>query len=104
MAPPGASPGPASASPLPSGASVRPPAVARTFSPADPARCRAAAAALVAADPHAGAPARRPWFGAVVPHAGWVCSGAIAGEAIGTLAARAGSAPDVVVVFGAIHT
>ena len=52
------------------------------------------------------------WIGAVVPHAGWICSGAIAGEAIGTLAASLGAAGraagagnvDVVVVFGAVHT
>lgn len=42
------------------------------------------------------------WMGGVVPHAGWVCSGAIAGEVIGTIAAR--STPDVVVIFGAVHT
>jgi AmmeMemoRadiSam system protein B len=41
-------------------------------------------------------------LGGVVPHAGWVCSGAIAGEVIGTLAK--GAAPDLVVVFGAVHT
>jgi AmmeMemoRadiSam system protein B len=42
------------------------------------------------------------WIGAIVPHAGWICSGAIAGEAIGTLAAGRPGA-EVVVVFGAIH-
>ncbi len=104
MAPPEASPGPPSASPLPSGASVRQPVVAGTFYPADPDRCRAAARALVRADPQAAASARRNWRGAIVPHAGWVCSGAIAGEAIATLAAGAETIPDVVVVFGAIHT
>lgn len=41
--------------------------------------------------------------GAIVPHAGWVCSGAIAGEAIAALARQA-PRPDVVVVFGAVHT
>lgn len=40
--------------------------------------------------------------GAIVPHAGWVCSGMIAGEAIATLAKLAPA--DVVVVFGAVHT
>jgi AmmeMemoRadiSam system protein B len=91
-----------------SGASVRQPAVAGTFYPADPGRCRAAAAALVRVAPDAGGASRRgsrrPWRGAIVPHAGWVCSGAIAGEAIATLAAGRGEPPDVVVVFGAIHT
>jgi AmmeMemoRadiSam system protein B len=41
--------------------------------------------------------------GAIVPHAGWICSGAIAGEAIAALAKQS-PRPDVVVVFGAIHT
>ncbi len=44
---------------------------------------------------------RRP-IGGIVPHAGWICSGAIAGQTIATLA-REGPA-DVVIVFGAIHT
>ena len=51
---------------------------------------------------------RPSWRGAIVPHAGWMFSGAIAGEAIGTLkAARDASGrgePQVVVVFGAVHT
>jgi len=42
-------------------------------------------------------------MGAIVPHAGWICSGAIAGEAIGTLA-KSQPEVDVVVVFGAVHT
>ena len=37
-----------------------------------------------------------------MPHAGWICSGAIAGQTLAVLA-RA-PAPDVVVVFGAVHT
>ena len=42
-------------------------------------------------------------LGAIVPHAGWICSGAVAAESI---LALAGQRPrvDVVVVFGAIHT
>jgi MEMO1 family protein len=40
--------------------------------------------------------------GGIVPHAGWVCSGMIAGEAIATLAKA--TPADVVVVFGAVHT
>ncbi len=39
-----------------------------------------------------------------MPHAGWRCSGAIAGEAIGTLAALATVTVELVVVFGAVHT
>ena len=45
----------------------------------------------------------RVWTGAIVPHAGWVCSGAIAAQSIAALA-RSTPAPDVVVVFGAVHT
>jgi AmmeMemoRadiSam system protein B len=74
------------------------------FYPADPDRCRTVAAELVRAHPQGGPSARRNWRGAIVPHAGWICSGAIAGEAIATLAAGAAATPDVVVVFGAIHT
>lgn len=81
---------------------VRPPFVAGRFYPGDPVACRAQAKAYVgvATDPAIG---RSSAVGAIVPHAGWICSGAIAGEAIA--AARA-AAPDVdvVVVFGAIHT
>jgi hypothetical protein len=42
-------------------------------------------------------------LGAVVPHAGWVCSGAIAAEAIAALAAQRPQV-ELVVVLGAIHT
>ena len=41
--------------------------------------------------------------GGVVPHAGWICSGAIAGETIGALRTAMPDA-DLIVVFGAIHT
>jgi hypothetical protein len=40
----------------------------------------------------------------MVPHAGWICSGAIAGKTIATVARSAGAKVDVVVVFGAVHT
>src|SRR5690349_11744350 len=86
--------------------SVRRPAVAGLFYPEDDAACTAAAAELLRTN--AAAAQVRPWRGAIVPHAGWVCSGAIAGESIGTLAASRDAAglkaPDVVVVFGAVHT
>ena len=72
------------------------------FYPADQGQCVRAAEQFLRSTsaPTQGAPGR--WIGAIVPHAGWICSGAIAGEAIATLAA--GSEPDVVVVFGAVHT
>jgi AmmeMemoRadiSam system protein B len=89
--------------PGPSSRTARRPAVAGLFYPADERQCVSAAAHFVRAN--AQAAAQRPWFGAIVPHAGWICSGAIAGEAIGTLRASPGAGDvDVVVVFGAVHT
>ena len=89
----------------PSRGAVRQPAVAGLFYPAADEQCRNLAKRLVTADAGAiGAvgPGAK-WIGGIVPHAGWVCSGAIAGAVIGTIAATH-SSPDVVVVFGAVHT
>jgi hypothetical protein len=87
---------------------LRSPAVAGMFYPAEAGRCRRAAEALLMeqAQPAADAPEteRRPWTGAIVPHAGWVCSGAIAAQSIAALARSQAAPPDVVVVFGAVHT
>ena len=103
---------------------VRRPAVAGLFYPDDPAECRATARAYLdrashlrgrdASDASDGCDASRAsraseprrWIGGIVPHAGWICSGAIAAE---TIAAVARSVPpaqavDVVVIFGAVHT
>lgn len=41
--------------------------------------------------------------GAIVPHAGWVFSGTIAGQSIGA-AARSRPDASVIIVFGAVHT
>ena len=52
-----------------------------------------------------GAPAStaaKPWIGGIVPHAGWMYSGAVAGGAMSAIAAA--TTPDLVVIFGAIHT
>ncbi|HEV8377930.1 MAG TPA: AmmeMemoRadiSam system protein B [Tepidisphaeraceae bacterium] len=79
---------------------VRQPAVAGRFYPAAAEQCRAQAASFLRYNTiHA---AERKWIGGIVPHAGWICSGAIAGETIATLASH--GEVDVVVVFGAIHT
>ncbi|MCC7351086.1 MAG: AmmeMemoRadiSam system protein B [Phycisphaerales bacterium] len=78
--------------------SIRHPAVAGLFYPADPVVCREQAQSYLWADE---ADRRQRWIGGLVPHAGWKYSGAIAGRTIATMAA-AGDA-DVVVVFGAIH-
>jgi AmmeMemoRadiSam system protein B len=87
--------------------SVRYPAVAGLFYPDGPDQCRAAAAKLLEIGNAEAAKARldfeSPAVGAIVPHAGWICSGAVAAEAIAAAGRRLPS-PDVVVVFGAIHT
>ncbi len=88
-------------------APARPPAVAGTFYPAQPEQCRDEAQRLfrlgeVAAQTSAADIGAAP-VGAIVPHAGWICSGAIAAEAIAAIAARR-PLIDLVVVFGAIHT
>ncbi len=86
--------------PGPSASSVRSPAVAGRFYPVDPVECRREAQSYLDAG---GAPAENVrYIGGVVPHAGWICSGAIAGQTIATMAAAV--QPDVVVVFGAVHT
>lgn len=77
-------------------------AFAGTFYPAEPASCRAAAKGYLAAGGNG--LSSFTWRGAIVPHAGWVCSAAIAGESIATIARGMDVPPDVVVVFGAIHT
>src|SRR5687768_3290333 len=82
---------------------VRPPAVAGQFYPADRSQCRTAAQALLRVGKDLAAAPAHPWIGAIVPHAGWICSGPIAGETIATLS-RGRPDVDLVVVFGAIHT
>lgn len=78
---------------------VRQPAFAGLFYPADPEVCRAEAKSYLRA---VEAAATERWIGGLVPHAGWIYSGAVAGQAMATLAAK--SDAQVVVVFGAIHT
>jgi AmmeMemoRadiSam system protein B len=76
----------------------RPPVFAGRFYPDDAVECRQAAESYVTG----AAGTTQRWLGGIVPHAGWICSGAIAGQTIAAISA--GGAPDVVVVFGAIHT
>jgi AmmeMemoRadiSam system protein B len=84
--------------------SVRPPAVAGMFYPAEAQACRALARSYVQGARETVA-VDRNWIGGIVPHAGWVCSGAIAGQTIAALAASRRDRPvDVVVVFGAVHS
>ena len=95
---------------------MRQPAFAGLFYPDEPAACQRVARSYVDAGVRRSSPAevhsrdqsRRPLIGAIVPHAGWVCSGAVAGESIGAVAASLTACgivrPDVVVVFGAVHS
>jgi hypothetical protein len=81
--------------------------VAGTFYPAQAAQCREAVSQLMTAARQSAGDASRlgesAGIGAIIPHAGWICSGAIAAEGIAALANRRPQV-DVVVVFGAIHT
>ena len=82
-------------------ASVRPPAVAGTFYPDDPANCRHEVQNLMRqSQPN---DMSHPWVGALLPHAGWICSGQVAADGINALARSAGNV-DIVVIFGAVHT
>ena len=93
---------------------VRLPAVAGMFYPDDPEQCRETARRYVQSAPRREDIDSRggPWIGGIVPHAGWICSAAIAAETIASIARSAtaaatatGAGPiDVVVVFGAVHT
>jgi AmmeMemoRadiSam system protein B len=71
----------------------RPPAVAGRFYPADPAVLAREVKVLL------GAPAPAPALGAVVPHAGYVYSGKVAGATFARLAV-----PERVVLMGPNHT
>ena len=78
---------------------LRPPAVAGRFYEADADRCRRQAERLCAA-PEVDLP--ETLCGAVVPHAGWVCSGRIAGETWRALAQR--TEATTIVLSGSVHT
>jgi MEMO1 family protein len=73
---------------------IRPPAVAGRFYPGTRDSCQ-----RVAAELFRGVQAL-PAVGGVVPHAGWVYSGATAALSIAGLAA---ASPDTIVIFGAVH-
>ena len=92
---------------------VRDPAVAGIFYPASADECRRLAQQFVTdgsktANAVLGNIASsRKLIGGLVPHAGWICSGAVAGETIGAIARSEpdGTRPvDLVVIFGAVHT
>jgi AmmeMemoRadiSam system protein B/uncharacterized protein (TIGR00255 family) len=79
--------------------SMRVPVVAGSFYPADPARLRALVSDLLGD----AAPARTsPSVGVIVPHAGYVYSGRVAGA--GLRAAAASGEPELIVILGASHS
>lgn len=82
---------------------IREPAVAGMFYPRDKEGCQAEVQACLHGGNHPVtlAPRVERAIGGVVPHAGWVCSGAVAGHVVSEIARR--HRPAVVVVFGAIH-
>jgi hypothetical protein len=100
-----------------SASAVRKPAVAGMFYPATANECRNLAQQYVTdGEKMANAvlgniASSKKLIGGIVPHAGWICSGAVAGETIGAIA-RSGSQTDgstdppvdLVVIFGAVHT
>jgi len=75
------------------------PAVAGRFYPSEPAACRDELTACVPTEFDEALP-DHPW-GGIVPHAGWICSGAVVGRTVGAIARK--RQPDTVVVFGAVH-
>jgi AmmeMemoRadiSam system protein B len=102
-----------------SGGSVRYPAVAGMFYPADAEQCGSWARQLIEAGKERttrtvgtigselNGGSIGGLIGGIVPHAGWICSGALAGETIGAIARDSAAREtnvELVVVFGAIHT
>lgn len=84
---------------------VRDPAVAGRFYDADPSRCAAAVEQLTRLrDSEAAAVASLParCVGAVVPHAGWICSGAVAGRTLRALSRHTDAR--TFMMTGSVHT
>ncbi|MBM4017352.1 MAG: AmmeMemoRadiSam system protein B [Planctomycetes bacterium] len=79
---------------------VREPMVAGQFYPAGREQCLKHIEALRPKTPFEGGP-ERP-VGGILPHAGWVYSGATALAALGAICAR--RTPRTFVIFGAVHT
>lgn len=79
---------------------IREPVVAGQFYPAKADRCRAELLEYLAGDPPV-FESRGRLIGGIVPHAGWMCSGAVAAKVF-SLLAGAGS-PKSIVLFGGVH-
>ncbi len=78
---------------------VRVPARSGSFYPESPEACSAQSRSMCIADENV--PGYGTLFGGIVPHAGWMYSGAIAGRVFATLSSQC--EPETVVVFGAVH-
>ncbi|UCC31197.1 MAG: AmmeMemoRadiSam system protein B [Phycisphaerales bacterium] len=79
---------------------IREPVVAGQFYPGNPERCRAELLELLEAGSADYDSEKRP-VGGIVPHAGWVYSGAVAAKVFNALAAS--RSPDVIVLLGGVH-
>jgi AmmeMemoRadiSam system protein B len=79
--------------------SVREPVVAGTFYPVGQTDCQAEVEQYLGAA-HASSPRLGRVVGGIVPHAGWMCSGAVAAR---VFAALEPNPPETVVIFGAVH-
>jgi len=81
---------------------VREPCVAGQFYSADPKQCREDLTALLddAAPARIAVEQARP-VGGLVPHAGWMCSGAVAAKVFQVLAAS--RSPTSIVLLGGAH-
>ncbi|MHC4698300.1 MAG: AmmeMemoRadiSam system protein B [Planctomycetota bacterium] len=79
---------------------VRGPVVAGQFYPREESRCRAELTDLLSDAP---APIEEGTrlVGGLVPHAGWMCSGAVAAKVFQALAAA--TSPKTIVLFGSVH-
>ena len=91
---------------------LRNPAVAGHFYPDASEDCREEIESLlsISAPGQTAASLPSPWpdnvepVGGIVPHAGWICSGALAGQVLRSLVARPDAGrPETVVLFGAAH-
>lgn len=80
---------------------IREPTVAGTFYPSAPEACRALLEKCLGARRAVPAVEGRI-VGGVVPHAGWLCSGRVAGAVFSAIAEQ--SPPDTIVLFGAVHS
>ena len=79
---------------------IRKAIVAGQFYPGDAARCRAELRDLLRAESAAVETTTR-LIGGLVPHAGWICSGAVAGKVFAALAAT--RQPSTIILLGGVH-